>query len=383
MATYHAHGQLSSIRAPGIQISHGLRGERTIVTESNGRRLVSMGPHRGYLEHPYMNRNGRVYMQRTYWEGGRPYARVYWDHYYYGVHYDQYVSVHYYRPAFYGWAYNRWASPVRYRWSWWGDPWRHYYGAYFVPEPVYPSPLWWITDFLIAQSLSAAYQAQQDATAGAADYQPEQPAPPSEGDNSGAVQLSPEIKAAIAAEVQRQLAAEQAEATQPTQANNPAPVAGSDTPPAALDPTHRLFVVSNNLSVSTADGQECELTGGDLITRLDDTPGSDGTVRVSVLTSKQQDCSVGSTPLVAVTDLQEMHNTFSAQVDAGMGQLASGQGQGGLPPAPDPTAVPGAVPPPPPDGNVDGQLASQQDQAQQTEQQIIQVVQTEESPSNP
>ena len=378
-ATYHPHGQISTIRAPGIEINHGLRGERTIVVESNGRRVVSEGRHWGYVEHPYMERGGRAYIQRTYWEGGRSYARVYWDYNYRGVQYYQYVPTYYYHREFYGWVYNRWASPVRYRWAWWGDPWRHYYGAYFVPEPVYPSPLWWLTDYLLAQSLSAAYRAQQEAQAQAATYQPEQPVPPPEGDTTAPVELSPEIKAAIAAEVQRQLAAEQAQATQPPPPPGAPPVS-TDTPPSALDPTHRLFVVSNDLTVSTADGQECVLTGGDLITRLDDTPGNDGTVRVSVLTSKPQDCGVGSTPLVAVTDLQEMQNNFHAQVDAGMGQLAQTQGKGGIPPAPDPTAVTGQVPPPAPDGNVDTQLNAVQGQAQQTEQQVQQEVQTEQAP---
>src|SRR5208283_2275457 len=65
VATFHSSGQLGSVQAPGMRIDHGLGGERTIVTERNGRRLVSSGPNGGYLERPYLHRNGRVYVQRT------------------------------------------------------------------------------------------------------------------------------------------------------------------------------------------------------------------------------------------------------------------------------------------------------------------------------
>jgi hypothetical protein len=190
------------------------------------------------------------------------------------------------------------------------------------------------------------------------------------------------MKQAIAAEVQRQLDEERAAAQQPPPSpESYNPTAGPDTPPDALDPTHRLFIVSNSLTVSTTDGNECELSGGDLITRLDDTPGDDGKVRVSVMTGKQQDCSVGSTPLVAVNDLQEMHNDFHQQVDNGMQKLASQQGQSGIPRAPDVTTTPGEIPPPVPDGNVDSQLQAQETQASQAEVQVQQEVQADSDPN--
>ncbi len=252
-----------------------------------------------------------------------------------------------------------------------------YYGVYFRPEPVYSSPLLWLTDFLLIENLRLAYQARQDAEAQAA-YQQEQQYPPDSG-NPPSGELSPELKQAIAAEVQRQLDEERAAAQQPPPPEGYAPAENPETPPDALDPSHRLFVVSSTLTVSTADGQECELSGGDLITRLDDTPGDDGKVRVSVMTSKQQDCGVGSTPLVGVSDLQEMHNDFRQQVDAGMQKLADQQGQSGIPRAPDVSTTPGEVPSPAPDGNVDQQLQQQQAQATQAETQVENDIQSEQS----
>jgi hypothetical protein len=177
------------------------------------------------------------------------------------------------------------------------------------------------------------------------------------------------LKDAIAEEVRRQLAAEQQSAS--TIPQQPAASTAGPTP-AALDPAQRLFVVSNNLAVPTVDGQDCELTPGDIITRLDDTPDSNNQVRVSVSSSKGNDCRVGSTLMVQVSDLQEMHNQFREQVDSGLKTLADNSGKGGLPPAPDTGTSAGEVPPPPPDANADSTLQAQQQAANQTEAQIQQ-----------
>jgi len=376
-ATFHRNGQLGSVRAPGIRIDHGLRGERTIATERNGRRLVAVGPHRGYMERPYLNRNGRAYVQRTYWVGGHPYARAYRDHYYNGVHYYRYAPAYYYHPVFYGWAYNPWAAPVYYNWGWGPAPW--FYGGYFAPAPYYPSATLWLTDFLLAENLKQAYEANREAETNRSAYGPdEQPKTP-EGESPAATQLSPEVKQMIEAEVKRQLAEENATAQSPQPNPQAAPV-GNQAPPAALDPTQSLFVVSSNLGVATADGQECQLTPGDVITRLDDTPGVDNKVQVRVMSSKQNDCSIGLKPMLAVDDLQEMHNSFREQLDSGLKTLAEKSGTGGLPKAPDTQTTAGEVPPPSPDRNVDAQLADQLKQADQAEREFQQEVQTGQAP---
>jgi hypothetical protein len=358
-----------------MMIQHGLRpGDKKIVTERNGHRLVAMGPHRGYMERPYYrDRYGRAYVQRTYWVHGHPYAYAYRDHLYNGVHYYHYVPGYYYHPVFYGWAYNPWAAPVYYNWGWGSAPW--FYGGYFVPSPYYPSASLWLTDFLLAENLKQAYEAKQDAEANPEAYQSgEQPAP-SEGGSPAATQLSPEVKGMIEAEVHRQLAAEQAAAQSPQ-----AQSANDQAPPPALDPAQRLFVVSSNLGLSTVAGPECELTPGDVITRIDDTPREDGKVRVSVLTSKQNDCGVGSMPWVEVNDLQEMHNNFREQLDSGLKTLAQNSGTNGLPKAPDTQTLAGEVAPPAPDKNVDAQLADQQKEATQAEAEVQQEVQTAQAP---
>ena len=368
-AAFRPDGRVSAIHAGGMQINHGLRGERQIVTvRPDHSRVVSMGPHRGYVERPYLARNGRSYVQRTYWAGGHPYARVYRAQYYRGVPYYRYVSPYYYHPGFYGWAYNPWRVPVYYRWGWFGSPWYSFYGGYFAPAPMYPTAALWLTDFLLAEDLRLAYDAQRDAEANAAAQANQPPRPGAQGQGYTS-QITPEMKQAIAEEVRAQLAAEQQGASAAPQ--QPAP-SGTEAPPAALDPARRLFVVPGNLAVTTVDGQDCELTSGDIITRLDDTPDNNNKVRVSVSSSKGGDCGVGSTIMVDVNDLQEMQNQFAEKLDSGLQTLADNSGKGGLPRAPDTGTTAGEVPTPPPDANVGSALQAQQQQADQTEQQVQQ-----------
>ena len=371
-AAFRPDGRVSAIHAGGMQINHGLRGERQIVTvRPDHSRVVSMGPHRGYVERPYLARNGRAYVQRTYWAGGRPYVRVYRAQYFRGVPYYGYVSPFFFHPRFYLWAYNPWRVPIYYRWPWFAapPPWYSFYGGYFAPAPMYPTAALWLTDFLLAEDLRLAYDAQRDAEANAEAAQANQPPPPAAEGRGYTSQITPEMKQAIAEEVRAQLAAEQqGAATAPQQ---PAP-GSTEAPPAALDPARRLFVVPSNLAVSTVDGQDCELTSGDIITRLDDTPDNNNKVRVSVSSSKGGDCGVGSTLMVDVNDLQEMQNQFGEKVDSGLKTLADNSGKGGLPPAPDTGTTAGEVPTPPPDASVDSALQAQQQQADQTEKQVQQ-----------
>ena len=278
-------------------------------------------------------------------------------------------------------------------WGWGGAPWYGYYGGYFAPYPSYPSAAFWLTDYLIAANLQAAYAAQAAANAAAANgaaanagaNSGDQQADANAGGgdapaaSSGAVTLTPEVKAAIAEEVKAQLAAEQAAAAQPAAAGGQAggqsagsaqPQQASEEVPPALDPARRTFVVDTDLTVAS-DGQECTLTGGDVITRVTDTPDDDRKVTVSVASSKKADCAPGKQVAVAVDDLQEMHNHFQEQLDNGMKEMAAKQGTGGLPKAPDTSTKASDVPPPPPDASAAKALEDQQAAADQTEAQVV------------
>jgi len=353
---------------------------------------VNTGRGRGFVQRPYMSRGGRSYVSRTYYYHGHGYAGVYrsygWHGYccYYGYH-----PGFFYGAGFYGWAYNPWPAPVYWGWGWGGAPWYGAYGAYFAPYPVYPAPAFWLTDYLLAASLQAAYAANAQAAAGAAaDEGAASNGGGGGGDNevasnggggaapasAGPVTLTPEIKQAIAEEVKAQLAAEKGEAAS---ASAPAPAGGggaqqasAEEVPPALDPARRTFVVNDDIAVVDGDGQECGLSAGDVITRITDTPDDDKKVNVSVSASKKDDCGAGKTVAVAVDDLQEMHNHFREQLDKGMGELAKKNGSGGLPKAPDTTTVAGDVPPPQPDASAEKVLNDQQAEADKTEAEVKQ-----------
>ena len=192
--------------------------------------------------------------------------------------------------------------------------------------------------------------------------------------------LTPEVKQAIAEEVKAQLEAEQQQSsggqgdsydgqTQDGRAQGPESANG-EVPP-ALDPARRTFVVSSDITV-VSNGQECDLTAGDVITRLTDTPDADQKVNASVQASKKGDCGAGQQVAVSVEDLQDMRNHFQEQLDSGMKDLAQKQGKGGLPKAPDTGTTASDVPPPAPDTDAAQELTEQEKAADQTETQVEQ-----------
>jgi hypothetical protein len=323
-----------------MTVHRSANGSRTVVTKrANGGRLVSTGGHRGYAERGF-TRGGHRYMGRTYYDHGHYYARAYRGYGWRGGYYYGYAPGYYYGAGFYGWAYNPWAAPVAWGWGWGGAPWYGYYGYYFNPYPVYASPAFWVTDYLIAANLQAAYEARAAAVAEAnsggnpAGYNPgdDDSGGGGGGGGSTAVVLTPEVKQAIADEVKAQIAAEKAAAA--TSQSASAANESDEKVPAALDPNTRTFIVATDLAESLDDGTECTLTSGDVLTRIQDEPDENKNVRVLVSGSQKGDCQSGAQIAVAVDDLQEMHNHFAEQIDEGLGKLAENQGKNGMPASP-------------------------------------------------
>ena len=377
-ASLRPNGQIRSINRNGMHIEHNLHGGRTIVRERNGARIVSTGRHGGYVQRAYITRGGRSYYSRTYYYHGGYRSGVYRGYYWHGHPYYGYYHPYFFHAGYYGWAYNPWVAPVYYGWGWGGAPWYGYYGGYFAPYPVYPSAAFWLTDYLISANLQAAYAARAEANAEAAaeannsapsDDQVASNGPPASAPG-GQVALSPEVKQAIAEQVKAQIAASQAEAGKMGSSDGGQQAASGEVPP-ALDPARRTFVVSDDLAV-VADGQDCALTQGDVLTRLTDTPDADQKVNVSIASSKKTDCAAGKTVAVSVDDLQEMQNHFQEQIDEGMKTLAAKQGTGGLPKAPDTSTVASDVPPPSPDKTAGKTLEDQDAEADKTEAQVKQ-----------
>jgi hypothetical protein len=186
------------------------------------------------------------------------------------------------------------------------------------------------------------------------------------------------VKQQIADEVRAQIAAEKEAAARPeptaVAVSNAPPAGGGqngpDETPAALDPAHRTFIVSAALSESTADGTECSLSPGDVLTRLDDAPDADQNVKVLVASSQRNDCSSGTQVAVAVQDLQDMHNDFRAKISEGLGKLAENQGKNGLPKGPASGSKANPAGQAQPDLTVEAELKAQQDEAGQAEKEV-------------
>ncbi len=370
-ANFRPNGQIRSINSHGMQISRGFHGSRTIVSTHNGARVVSTGwGHGGYVQRAYFARGGRTYVSRTYVFGGRTYVGVYrsygWGGYccYYG-----YAPAFYWHPAYYGWAYNPWPAPVYYGWGWGGAPWYGYYGPYWAPYPVYPSAAFWLTDWMIAASLQASYAAQAEANAQLSPLAPDLELVASLGGfpvpDEAKVTMTKEVKDQLAEEIKAQLGADQADASKSGNASSGGQAASNEPPP-ALDPKRPIFVVSDEVS-TTADGDECSLTAGDIISRTSETPDGDKNLQVKVLASKKTDCAVGKQVAVSLDDLQEMRNHLREQLSNGMDELSKKQGTGGLPKAPDTGKQDGEVPAPPADASAAKALQDQQSAADQAE----------------
>jgi hypothetical protein len=363
-AHFDSRGKVTIKSANGTVITHSPGGGRRLVTEHRDTnnhlpsRIVSTGPNRGYVERTFQ-RGGHEYMRRTYVYEGRTHVTVYRGYNYHGAVYYQYVPAHYYQPAFYGWASHPWPGPVYYTWGWNGAP----YGYSFAPYPVYPSAAFWLTDYMITESLRAAYESQA-AAGGAGNTNEVQASTAEQPVHNNSITLMPEVKQMIAEEVEAQLAVEQAAATQrSTSSTAPTsvpqqPSVNTDQVPPALDPSFQTFFVATNLDV-TANGQACSLSTGDVLMRTENNPDKDNSISVSVISSKKSDCSMGSSVRVQVADLEDMHNHLSEQVDAGLEILTNNQGKKGLP------AGPAANPSQNPEGQAAEDLSAASDLSKQ------------------
>ncbi|HTB97014.1 MAG TPA: hypothetical protein VK716_08385 [Terracidiphilus sp.] len=345
--TRRPDGRISDVHDArrGMDVHHGLNGGRRVSVErADHSRIVAERGRRGYIERRY-GWHGHDYARRSYYWHGHEYNRYYRGYYYHGAYVNVYAPGYYYAPAFYGWAYNPWAVPVAYgAWGWAGNPWYGYYGFYFNPYPVYAGPAFWLTDYLIAAQLQAAYAAGAASAGAAAALGPDPNngtpvlvaslAPIAAPASGGAPALTPAIKQMISDEVKGQIALENAEAQQNSQGQDADP-ASSGIERLMSDGKSHVFVAGDSLDVTDANGAECALSDGDVL-QLSGPPAADATdATLTVLASKgTKECSVSSTVTVAVTDLQEMQNHMRETIDQGMQELQSKQGQGGLPAAP-------------------------------------------------
>ena len=380
--TFAPNGRVASLHTANMDIQRSPSGQRTIVSRlPNNTTAVSTGPHSGYVEHNVVIGN-HTYVQRTIVVNSQITTRMYVGYRYGGYPYggivlNRYVAPAYFAPGFYGWTYDAWGNPVPYYgWGWMGDPWYMGPNPYFAAYPVYPGAAYWLTDYMLGQTLAAAYQSRADAALDNNDADYSADASASSGDDaakSDALEadantaVTPEIKNQIAAEVKQEVGDDKAASTAPAQESS------GDEVTAALSRQNYIFVVANNLDVTTSDEQNCGLQPGDTLQNTYPAGSGATVVELRVASSKRKSCPAGVMVSVPVQDLQEMLNSFHAQVESGLATLQAKQGQGGLPAAPaDALAAPRQTVPdaaPVAASDVTATLDAQRLQAKQTEAQ--------------
>jgi hypothetical protein len=352
--------------ARGAVIVHAPGGAAYVRTERpGGQVMVANRAGYGYVARPF---HGGAFVQRTYFVNGAHYVNVYRPYRWGGSVFQIYFPVRYYQPGFYSWLWDPWARPVYYTsWGWSGRPWYEYSSSYFGPYRNYAAPRFWLTDFMLAAILEQAYLDRADASA--ASY------PPNEFSSTGEVGLTPDVKQAIADEVQRQLELERSQSEAVSQISM-APSVDDSLPPSLSGPGPHVFVVSQGLDVTVVtDGRPCSVTGGDVL-QMDRVPPPGATAaRVVVLASRRQDCPKRSVVSVPLQELVEMQNRMRETLDRGLQSLQSHQGQGGLPTLPAMAAAPPVDAPyaveATPDPNVADELRAASQDAVQAEQEVV------------
>lgn len=294
---------------------------RTVSHDPSGHAVTTVGDgHRGYRERELQRRPG--FRQRTYYANGHTHVVIYHDQTFgrYGA-YPVYVPAYTYSPGFYAYFGTSWGVAVA---AGWGAP-PAVYGGYFVPAPGYTSPNAYVADYMINQNLQENAAQQQDAQADAATDGTQPAADPQAAQPDAIPQ---QVRDTYSQEVQATTRQEQSAASgQPVE----------QTVPGALDPDHKVFQSYSDAEATTANGQECALTGGDFVQREEDTPDAQKTVAVTVVAiakPSSSHCAKKVRVRLSVDTLQDWYNSYNEQHEAGMAAINAAAGKNGIPAMP-------------------------------------------------
>jgi hypothetical protein len=322
-ATYHgpnnttahfAGNKVTEARRGPTEIRRPGGGPRTVTEVRGTRTVVAHAGGHGYVQRPVFV-GGQRLVQRTYYVGGHAYVQAYRPYAFNGASLYFFAPGAFYPAGYYGWMLDPWADPVDYPWGWSGAPWFGHFGMYFRPWGVYTRPSMWLTDFLVASTLHAAFDARVAENAALSE-------PIEEG-----TPLSDDVKAMVEEEVREQIAEERVEAGNPDQSE-------PGLPPSLTDGGSHLFLAQENLEVQNSSGATCVIGDGDAIQMKGGLPDQGTTANVVVLASKGSNCPAGSTVAVQVPDLIEMRNGMREKVELGLEKLRMEQGTDNLPALP-------------------------------------------------
>jgi hypothetical protein len=311
-----ADGSVIDVRSPknGMLIHYALNGNRRVVAERpDHSRVVAASRGLQYVQHPY-NFGGHTYNHRTFYVQGKVFHQLYRPYSYGGTNLDVYATSRYYEPKFYEWAtsHQNTAQPFTWTYATNSPPWFAHYKGYFTPDSSYTSPTLWLTDFLLASSLSSHYQNNAQT---ASDL------PPADG-SAG---ITPEVKQAVAEEVKWQVKQESTEAQQNAQHREPQAGAGSVVNEIS-DRQQHTFVVDSDLDLVDPSGRRCMISEGDVVQVNGGPEAGTGIASAIVLASKGGvECGRATQVEIALADLQEMQNHMRETIDQGMANTNAGK----------------------------------------------------------
>ena len=164
--TFNGNGRVTSFHTANMDIQRGPAGQRTIVSHlPNNTTVVSTGPHSGFVEHNVVIGN-RTYVQRTIvGEISRYYSHVRLGYPYGGIVLNRFVAPVYFDPVSTGGPMMRGA--IRFL-TMVGDGWaiRGIWVRILTSLLILvysPGAAFWLTDYMLGQTLQAAYQVQANA----------------------------------------------------------------------------------------------------------------------------------------------------------------------------------------------------------------------------
>jgi hypothetical protein len=292
------------------------------------------------------------------------------------------VFVSWYDPYWYGprgvWV----VHPFHYHWGWDDYGWYRWHRSYWHCYDVYPTPAYWMTDWMIAGYVADRYEAavsvdqareearlaredaekaadaarraredaeiaeakaaQSDAEARAAkaeaalakaEAQEAQMKSKGEQPNANAVPIDPETKEALRVQIEKEIAEKKAYADQVEKGGNPVP---PDVSKCLADPKH-VYPVSSSINVVSAKDQSAAgtLTEGDLL-KLE--PGQEDILKnadentfvtMRVMSSKGEDGEAKAGTLISlpIKTLQDFDSEFRAKIDVGLAEADKNKDQ--------------------------------------------------------
>jgi hypothetical protein len=137
-----------------------------------------------------------------------------------------------------------------------------------------------------------------------------------------------------------------------------------------------VFIAGTDLDVVDDAGVECPISQGDIVEVASAPPAdAEGVIAIVLASKGGKECTKSDHVTIAFNDLQDMQNHMRETIDAGMGDLQSKQGKGGLPAAPPsaqtaPVQAAFTVGAPPPDQTASTEIAAQTQVADQAEQEV-------------